>query len=84
MEAVGETVWSKQVGWGERGCEAVVLLRLASLKTVGVEQNCAGHNPFNFNTGSRCRARSSCALLSLLMEQTLSPSLPSPVSIPTV
>lgn len=50
-------------------------------KTVGVKKNCAVPNPFNFNfnTGSRCRARSSCALLSLLMEQTLSPSLPFPI-----
>lgn len=48
-------------------------------KTVGVKKNCAVPNPFNFNTGSRCRARSSCALLSLLMEHTLSPSLPFPI-----
>lgn len=48
-------------------------------KTAGVKKNCAVPNPINFNTGSRCRARSSCALLFLLMEQTLSPSLPFPI-----
>lgn len=43
---------------------------------MGVVQNCADFNPVNFNTGSRCRARSSCALLSPLMGQTLSHSFP--------
>ena len=59
MEAVKDNESERLVNtsWlDSEGYRAVMLLRLTSVKTVGVEQNCAGPNPFNFNTGSRCRA----------------------------
>lgn len=65
-------VKTSRPGW--EGFNAM-LLRLATFKTVGVVQNL---QTLTHSTGSRCRGKSSCALLSILMEQTLSPSFPSP------